>query len=52
MIDSAVAWGLEPGPPNWIFVVALLSTPHLWSRYAKESASRLFERYLGGDTQP
>ena len=43
-IESLVDWATRPGPPNWIFIVALLSTPHLWSRYVKDAAKEFYEK--------
>lgn len=48
LLGELVAWAAADGPPNWAFAVALLSTPHLWSRYVKRVATRLYERYTGG----
>lgn len=40
-------WATDAGPPNWAFVVALLSSPHLWSRYVKRAAEQAYARYTG-----
>jgi len=48
MIDPLLEWATRPGPPNWVFVVALLTAPHLWSRYVKRAASEYYQRYVGG----
>ena len=37
MIDAAAEWAVATGPPNWMFVLALLTHPKVWS----ESAVRL-----------
>lgn len=50
MIEPAVEWAQQPGPPNWVFVAALLSTPHLWAGYVKRGGRHLWNRYTGSDT--
>ena len=47
MLEPAIDWATRAGPPNWVFVVALLSAPHLWSRYVKRAAKDVYARYLG-----
>lgn len=49
MLDPVVEWATAPGPPNLLFVVALLTAPHLWSRYVKRTVRELYEQRFGGD---
>jgi len=30
-IDAALDWAVASGPPNWVFVLALLTSPARWS---------------------
>lgn len=46
MIDPAVEWATANGPPNWVFVVALLSAPHLWAAQIKDRVTPLLDQYL------
>jgi len=32
LVDVAIEWAAARGPPNWMFVLALLTTPSRWSR--------------------
>jgi len=43
MIESATSWATATGPPNWLFVVALLTHPKVWS----ESAIAAIKKRLG-----
>lgn len=47
MLAPAVEWATAHGPPNWLFAVALLTTPHQWSRYANRAIRQLYKRYTG-----
>lgn len=42
--EPAVQWATADGPPNWMFVLALLTTPAMWSR----RVTALAKRRLGG----
>jgi len=42
MMDSAVQWAVESGPPNWVFLLALLTSPKKWG----ELASRVIDEKL------
>lgn len=46
MIEGAVAWMTQTGPPNWVFLVALLTAPHLWARRIKSRLTPLLNRVL------
>lgn len=47
MIEPALEWATAPGPPNWVFVVTLLTAPHLWSRYVKQAAQDVYAERFG-----
>ena len=48
LLDPLLDWATQPGPPNWAFIVALLTSPYLWTRYVKQAASDVYARYIGG----
>ncbi|WP_418283916.1 hypothetical protein [Halorubrum sp. DTA46] len=31
MINAAAEWAVAAGPPNWLFALALLTHPKVWS---------------------
>jgi len=45
-VDAAVAWLTAPGPPNWVFVLALLTAPAYWSEKVRKRVTPLLDRYL------
>lgn len=49
MIDGAVQWATDHGPPNWVFVVALLTHPTYWAKQFKARVQPVFDRYLPGE---
>jgi hypothetical protein len=40
VIDALPAWFYQSGPPNWVFLVALLTAPARWAGYARRVMSR------------
>ena len=49
LVDAAVNWLASDGPPNWLFVLALLTAPAKWSRTAVSFVrSRLQENVHDG----
>lgn len=48
IIAQAVEWAAKPGPPNAVFVLALLTAPWLWADYAKRAGRRIINRFTGG----
>lgn len=48
MIASAAEWATTSGPPNWLFVAAILTHPKTWSELLLSVA---VER-LGGNERP
>jgi hypothetical protein len=52
IIARAVEWAASPGPPNAVFLVAVLTAPWLWAGYAKDGAQRLLDRVTGGSSEP
>lgn len=44
MIDSATSWATATGVPNWLFVVALLTHPKVWSDMAVSAVRDRLER--------
>jgi hypothetical protein len=47
MLESAIEWATRPGPPNWVFVVAILTAPKVWSKYIHRLARKLYEQRFG-----
>lgn len=41
---GAASWATSQGPPNWVFVVALLTAPHKWTDII---VSRVRQRFGG-----
>jgi len=44
VVAAAAEWAASSGPPNALFVVALLTSPARWSRWAADRVGS----YLGG----
>jgi hypothetical protein len=44
VIDGIPAWFFQTGPPNWVFLVALLTSPSKWAKQAK----RVMKKPFGG----
>jgi len=42
-MTAAIEWMARNGPPNWVFIVAVLTRPMAWSRYIMQ----LVEKRLG-----
>lgn len=47
LLQPLLDWATAHGPPNWVFIVAVLSSPHLWAQYVKRAANHLYQRYTG-----
>ncbi|WP_176696610.1 hypothetical protein [Haloparvum sedimenti] len=45
-LEAAAEWAASSGPPNWAFVLALLTHPKVWSDAAVKHA----RKRLGGDS--
>lgn len=45
-IQPALDWATASGPPNWVFLVALLTAPHLWAKQIKNRVTPLIDQYL------
>jgi hypothetical protein len=45
-VDAALEWAVATGPPNWLFVVALLTRPSTWTSTVVDAAR---SRLGGGD---
>lgn len=41
-LEAAAQWAARPGPPNWVFVVALLTTAYRWSNFVVGTLRRRF----------
>jgi len=54
MIDAAIDWAARSGPPNGVFVLALLTHASTWSRsavrFARERIGLDDDRGDGGDS--
>lgn len=46
MIDGAIQWLQATGAPNWVVIVALLTTPMYWAKQLKERVRPVLNRYL------
>ncbi|WP_143103899.1 hypothetical protein [Halorubrum sodomense] len=52
MIDAAVEWAVAPGPPNWMFALALLTHPKVWSGEAVRAVRNRLGDGPAGDGDP
>lgn len=41
-MSGVVEWATASGPPNWVFVLAVLTSPVVWSRWAVQFARERF----------
>lgn len=48
LLGPAVEWLGAPGPPNWMFLVALLTQAAYWSQRIRERVVPLLDSYLPG----
>lgn len=46
LLGPAVDWLARPGPPNWVFIVALLTQAAYWSNSIKKRVAPLLDQYL------
>lgn len=49
LLQPTLEWATATGLPNWVFIVALLTAPHLWARQIKNRVTPLIDRYLPGE---
>ena len=35
-VTAAAEWAARPGPPNWVFSLAVLTSPAIWSNAARD----------------
>lgn len=52
ILARAVKWAAADGPPNAVFLIAVLTAPWLWAGYAKQAAKRLLRRLLPDSESP
>jgi len=52
ILARAVEWAAADGPPNAVFLIAVLTAPWLWADYAKQGAKRLLRRFVPGSEPP
>jgi len=45
LVQAAVEWAAANGPPNWVFILALLTAPARWTSIAIE----MVQSRLGAD---
>lgn len=50
MIESTTEWLSSTGVPNGLFVVALLTTPHKWSRWVVDYVESRLEKETGEES--
>jgi len=48
LIGAAFEWAVSAGPPNWVFVLALITTPATWSNMVRKRIRPLLDRMLPG----
>lgn len=49
LLEPLLEWATKPGPPNWVFVVAILTAPHLWTKYIKEALRDAYNSRFGDE---
>jgi len=47
-VAAAMDWLTAPGPPNWLFLLALLTAPAYWSDKVRSRVTPLLDTYLPG----
>jgi hypothetical protein len=40
LLGPVISWATEAGPPNWLFLLAVLTRPAVWSKSVVEAARR------------
>lgn len=45
-LGAVVEWAVSNGPPNWVFVLALITHPATWSDAALKRLRPLLDRVL------
>jgi len=43
-VAAAVEWAAAPGPPNWVFVMAIVTAPAYWSDTVRSRVGGLLDR--------
>lgn len=46
LVASAVEWLAASGAPNWLVLVALLTSPWTWAREVRKRGMVLLDRYV------
>ena len=46
LVPAAIDWLAARGPPNWVFVLALITSPAAWSDAVRKRVRPLLERLL------
>ncbi len=46
LVARAVEWAASPGPPNWVFVMAIVTAPAYWSETARSRVRPLLDKVL------
>lgn len=47
LTEPAVRWLAATGAPNWLVLVAVLTTPVYWSRKVRELVGNAYQQYVG-----
>jgi len=45
-VAAAAEWAASPGPPNWVFVLAIVTAPAYWSESVRGRVRPLLDRLL------
>jgi len=48
LIAAALEWAIAAGPPNWVFVLAVVTSPATWSNAVRKRLRPLLDRVLPG----
>lgn len=49
LVQVFVAWLADTGAPNWVVLVALLTSPWTWTRQIRERVGPLLNRFAGSE---
>lgn len=49
LLGAGVEWLASPGPPNWMFLVALLTQAAYWSERIKARVGPVLDSVLPGE---
>lgn len=49
LVSVALAWFADTGAPNWIVIMALLTSPWTWAKQVRARVGPLLNRFAGSE---